>query len=159
VKRFPFLLILFASVTGFASKPTFERDILLILSSHCLQFHGGLHRNGIHDTVTLHDKSPTRPMLADWITSLKNALFARTKHLLRGMLLSRAYQRSHVALVENEQDKTLYSEATCKVLAPEAFWECLVLSSGGDPDKGAIKGRARRVHYSAVHRGAQSTSA
>jgi hypothetical protein len=59
------------------------------------------------------------------------------------MLLSRAYQRSHVALVENEEDKTLYSHATCKVLAPEAFWECLVLSSGGDPDKGAISGASQ----------------
>lgn len=143
MKRFPFLLILFASVTGFASEPTFERDILLILSSHCLQCHGGLHRKGMHDTVTLHDKSPTRPVLADWITSPKNALFARIKHLLRGMLLSRAYQRSHVALVENEQDKTPYSHATCKVLAPEAFWECLVLSSGGDPDKRAISGASQ----------------
>ena len=142
------------------------------------------------DTVTLDDKSPTRPVLADWITSPKNALFARAsvnrlwhqvfgrglvepvdsldpenvpthpelldslagelvaakfdiKHLLRGMLLSRAYQRSHVALVENEHDKTLYSHATCKVLAPEAFWECLVVSSGGDPDKGAISGASQ----------------
>ena len=139
------------------------------------------------ETVSLDVKLPSRPVLAEWITSPKNALFARAtanrlwwqvfgrglvepvdsldpenppthpelldslagelvaakfdiKHLLRGMLLSRAYQRSHVALVENKQDQTLYSHATCKVLAPEAFWECLVLSSGGDPDKGAISG-------------------
>ncbi len=139
------------------------------------------------ETVDLDPQAPTRPVLAEWITSPKNAMFARAtvnrlwwqlfgrglvepvdsldpenpathpelldalagelvaakfdiKHLLRGMLLSRAYQRSHVALVENEQDKTLYSHATCKVVAPEAFWECLVLSSGGDPDKGALSG-------------------
>jgi len=139
------------------------------------------------DKVRLDPQAPTRPVLAAWITSPKNAMFARAtvnrlwwqlfgrglvepvdsldpenpathpelldamagelvaakfdvKHLLRGMLLSRAYQRSHVALIENEQDQTLYSHATCKVLAPEAFWECLVLSSGGDPDKGAISG-------------------
>ena len=142
------------------------------------------------EKVDLDPQAPTRPVLAEWITSPKNAMFARAtvnrlwwqlfgrglvepvdsldpenpathpelldalagelvaanfdiKHLLRGMLLSRAYQRSHVALVENEQDKTLYSHATCKVLAPEAFWECLVLSSGGDPDKGAISGASQ----------------
>ncbi|WP_202921654.1 PSD1 and planctomycete cytochrome C domain-containing protein [Anatilimnocola aggregata] len=139
------------------------------------------------EKVDLDPQAPPRPVLAEWMTSPKNAMFARAtinrlwwqlfgrglvepvdsldlenpathpelldslagelvaakfdiKHLLRGMLLSRAYQRSHVALVENEQDKTLYSHATCKVLAPEAFWECLVLSTGGDPDKGAISG-------------------
>lgn len=142
------------------------------------------------EKVDLDPQAPPRPVLAEWMTSPKNAMFARAtvnrlwwqlfgrglvepvdsldsenpathpelldalagelvaakfdiKHLLRGMLLSRAYQRSHVALVENEQDKTLYSHATCKVLAPEAFWECLVLSSGGDPDKGAISGASQ----------------
>jgi hypothetical protein len=139
------------------------------------------------EKVDLDPQAPPRPVLAEWITSPKNAMFARAtvnrlwwqlfgrglvepvdsldpenpathpelldslagelvaakfdiKHLLRGMLLSRAYQRSHVALVDNEQDRTLYSHATCKVLAPEAFWECLVLSAGGEPDKGAISG-------------------
>jgi hypothetical protein len=56
------------------------------------------------------------------------------------MLLSRAYQRSHVPLAENASDRSLYSHATCKAVSPESFWECLVIATGNDPEKGAISG-------------------
>lgn len=142
------------------------------------------------DIVKLDDKSPTRPTLADWVTSPKNPMFARAtvnrlwwqlfgrglvnpvdaldtenppshpelldalagelvaskfdlKHLLRAMLLSQAYQRSHVALAGNQKDETLFSHAIGKVVSPEVFWECLVLSTGGDPDKGAVSGASQ----------------
>jgi hypothetical protein len=128
--------------------------------------------------VKLDDKAPARNVLADWVTSSKNAYFARAtanrlwaqvfgrglvepvdsldmdnppshpallnalagelvasgfdlKHLLRGMLLSRAYQRSHVTVAGNEKDETLYSHAIIKVVSPESLYDCLVIASGG----------------------------
>jgi hypothetical protein len=136
--------------------------------------------------VQLDDKVPSRPTLADWVTSPHNPLFARAtvnrwwwqvfgrglvnpvdsldaenppthpelfdtlaaelvaskfdlKHLLRALLLSRAYQRSHVAISGNEKDDSLYSHATGKVVAPEVFFECLVIASGNtiDPKNGS----------------------
>lgn len=149
-------------------------------------------------TVQLDERSPTRPVLADWVTSPKNALFARAtvnrlwwqvlgrglvnpvdsldpenppthpelldalagelvaakfdlKHLLRGMLLSRAYQRTHASIPGNEHDTTLYSHASCKAVAPEAFWECLVIASCSDPDKGAVSGASQTVLGSRNH--------
>jgi hypothetical protein len=138
------------------------------------------------DAVTLDDESPTRPVLADWLTSPKNAQFARAtvnrlwhqvfgrglvepvdsldpenppthpelldalagelvaskfdiKHMLRGMLLSRTYQRTHVATSDNEKDETLYSHAAGKVVAPESLFESLVIASGNsiDPKTGS----------------------
>ncbi len=127
----------------------------------------------------LSDKESPRRILADWLTSPKNALFARAtvnrlwaqvfgsglvepvdsldaenlpshpallndlagelvasgydvKHLLRGMLLSRAYQRTHRTVVGNESDRSLYSHATIKSIKPEAFFDCLIIASGTD---------------------------
>lgn len=142
------------------------------------------------ETISLDDKSPSRPVLAEWLTSPKNAQFARAsvnrlwwqvfgrglvepvdsldpenppthpelldalagefvaakfdvKYVLRGMLLSRAYQRTHAAIVENEQDQTLYSHATCKAVSPESFWDSLIAAAGQNPDKGALSGASQ----------------
>ena len=144
------------------------------------------------ETIALDPHVPTRPELAKWVTSPKNAMFARAtvnrlwwqlfgrgliepvdsldpenpathpelldalagelvaskfdiKHLLRSMLLSRAYQRAHVELTENERDHFLYSHATCKTIAPEAFWECLVAAAGSDPANGEVSGASQTV--------------
>ena len=91
------------------------------------------------------ENPPTHPELLDALAGELVAAKFDIKHLLRGMLLSRAYQRTHVALSENKQDKTLYSHATCKVVAPEAFWECLVIASGSDPEKGAVSGASGTI--------------
>lgn len=137
------------------------------------------------EPVKLDDSKPTRPVLARWVTSPKNPLFARAtvnrlwwqlygrglvnpvdsldpenppthpelldglagelvaskfdlKHLLRAMLLSRAYQRTHVSTQGNEKDETLYSHARGKVVAPESLFESLVIASGNsiDPKNG-----------------------
>lgn len=141
----------------------------------------------------LSDKETPRRVLADWLTSPKNALFARAtvnrlwaqvfgrglvepvdsldaenlpshpvllndlageliasghdvKHLLRGMLLSRAYQRSHRTVAGNESDRSLYSHGTIKSIRPEAFYDCLIVASGTELKDGkssmAVGGRA-----------------
>lgn len=144
--------------------------------------------------VKLGDKDPGRVILADWITSPKNAFFARAtanrlwaqvfgrglvepvdsldaenlpshpalldalagelvaseydlKHVLRGMLLSKAYQRTHRTHPGNEKDETLYSHARIKVISPEAFYDCLVLASGGElkDTQSAIASGGKRV--------------
>jgi hypothetical protein len=138
------------------------------------------------DIVRLDDRVPTRPVLAAWLASPKNPLFARAtvnrlwwqlfgrglvhpvdslepenppthpelldalagelvaakfdlKHLLQAMLLSRAYQRTHVAAPGNEADETLYCHAGGKVVAPEVLFESLVIASGNaiDPKTGS----------------------
>jgi hypothetical protein len=48
------------------------------------------------------------------------------------MLLSRAYQRTHRTVPGNEKGETLYSHATVRVIAPESFYDCLVIASGGE---------------------------
>jgi hypothetical protein len=85
------------------------------------------------------ENPPTHPELLDALAGEFVAAKFDVKHLLRGMLLSRAYQRSHAAMPENKDDKTLYSHATCKAVSPESFWECLVIASGSKPD-GALSG-------------------
>jgi hypothetical protein len=144
------------------------------------------------EVVKLDDRSP-RVALAEWVTSPKNALFARTtanrlwaqvfgrglvnpvdsldpenppthpelfdalageliasgydlKHLLRAMLLTKAYQRTHAALPGNQQDEALYSHATGKVVNPESLFESLVIASGNTLDakgNGSIGGKGK----------------
>lgn len=143
----------------------------------------------------LSDKETPRRVLADWLTSPKNAMFARAtanrlwaqvfgrglvepvdsldaenlpshpallndlagelvasgydvKHLLRGMLLSRAYHRTHRTIAGNESDRSLYSHATIKSIKPEAFFDCLVIASGNESkdrkSSMAVGGRAAK---------------
>lgn len=137
----------------------------------------------------LSEKELPRRILADWLTSPKNALFARAtvnrlwaqvfgrglvepvdsldtenlpshpallndlagelvassydvKHLLRGILLSRAYQRTHRTVAGNESDRSLYSHATIKSIKPEAFYDCLIIASGTDLKDGKTSSMA-----------------
>jgi hypothetical protein len=89
------------------------------------------------------ENPPTHPELLDALAGELVASKFDLKHLLRAMLLSRAYQRTHAAIAENEQDTTLYSHATCKAISPEAFWECLVTAVGSDPAKGEVSGASQ----------------
>jgi len=144
------------------------------------------------EVVQLDDRSP-RTALAEWVTSSKNAMFARAtvnrlwaqvfgrglvnpvdsldpenppthpevfdalagelvasgydlKHLLRAMLLTKVYQRTHATVPGNERDESLYSHATGKVVNPESLFESLVIASGNSLDakgNGNIGGKGK----------------
>lgn len=52
--RISLTVVLMAGIltSGRAAEPlTFERDVLPILNSHCLQCHGGLHRNPLFGAI------------------------------------------------------------------------------------------------------------
>lgn len=75
---------------------------------------------------------PSHPAL---LNSLAGELVASGydfKHLLHGMTLSRAYQRTHRTVEGNEADTSLYSHATVKAIRPEPFYDCLIVASGSD---------------------------
>ncbi len=75
---------------------------------------------------------PSHPTLLNALAGELVASGYDLKHLLRGMLLSRAYERTHRTVAGNENDATLYSHTTVKVIAPESFYDCLVIASGGE---------------------------
>lgn len=61
------------------------------------------------------------------------------KHILQGMMLTRAYQRTHRTVEGNESDISLYSHATIKAIRPEPFYDCLVVASGSDMKRGNME--------------------
>lgn len=89
---------------------------------------------GLVDPVDSLDAEnlPTHPALLNALAGELVASGYNLKHLLRGMLLSKAYQRTHRTVPGNERDETLFSHATIKTVAPEAFYDCLVLASGAE---------------------------
>lgn len=81
---------------------------------------------------------PSHPAL---LNSLAGELVASGydfKHLLRGMALSRAYQRTHRTVEGNESDASLYSHATIKAIRPEPFYDCLIIASSNDYKGGKL---------------------
>lgn len=89
---------------------------------------------------------PTHPTLLNALAGELVASRYDLKHLLRGMLQSRAYQRTHRTVAGNEKDEKLYSHACIKVIAPESFYDCLVVASGGELKDGkagiSVSGKA-----------------
>lgn len=81
------------------------------------------------------DNLPSHPELFDALAGELVASGYDLKQMLKGMLLSRAYQRTHQALPGNKHDRRLLSHATIKVVPPETFFDCLVSASGGDLSK------------------------
>jgi hypothetical protein len=94
-------------------------------------------RGLVHPVDSLDAENlPSHPELLDTLAGELIASGYDMKLLIRSMLLSRAYQRSHVAVKGNEHDETLLSHTQCKVVAPETLYESLVLVSGNDLSKG-----------------------
>jgi len=78
---------------------------------------------------------PSHPELLNVLAGELVASGYDFRHLVLGMTLTRAYQRSHRTVPGNEVDTALYSHATIKAVRPEVFYDCLVTASGGDLTK------------------------
>ncbi|MFM8273832.1 MAG: PSD1 and planctomycete cytochrome C domain-containing protein [Gemmata sp.] len=94
------------------------------------------------------ENRPTHPELLDALAGEFVASGYDLKHLLRAVLLTRAYQRAHATVPGNERDELLYSHATGKVVNPESLFESLVVASGNTLDakgNGSIGGKGKGV--------------
>lgn len=93
---------------------------------------GHLMGRGLVEPIDALDESlPSHPELFHALAGDFIASGFDVKHIVRSILLTRAYQRSHRVVAGNEKDDVYYSHATVKVVPPESFYECLVIASGG----------------------------
>jgi hypothetical protein len=82
---------------------------------------------------------PSHPALLNSLTGELVASGYDVKHMLLGMTLTRAYQRTHRTVEGNESDTSLYSHATIKAIRPEPFYDCLIVASGSDLKSGNME--------------------
>jgi hypothetical protein len=88
------------------------------------------------------DNPPSHPALLEGLAGEFAASGCDVRHLLRGLLLSRAYQRSHAAVPGNAQaSAALFARGGVKVVSAESFYESLVIAAGNalDPKGGSGK--------------------
>ncbi len=105
-----------------------------------------LFGNGIVDPVDdMIDKNkPSHPELLDELTREFTAGGFDLKFLIKGIVMSAAYQRSSKPSTGNKEDDQLFSHMAVKMMTAEQLYDSLTMitgeAAGGDPKKVGVKG-------------------
>src|SRR5207249_7482346 len=103
------------------------------------QFFG---RGLVNPVDNMHDGNPpSHPALLDSLAAEFAASGFDTKHLVRSICNSQAYQRTSRPASGNEKDTELFSHMAVKPVAPEALYDSLTVVYGVNADKNAPTGK------------------
>ncbi len=120
-------------------------------------------RGVVRQTDDMHDGNPpTHPELLENLTAQLKAADFDAKHLLRGILNSKTYQRTSMPVAGNKEDPELYSHRRIRVLSPEQLHDSLKAVLGKKvvrPQKGRRRpGTGPRDQFIAFFRTSENAS-
>jgi len=109
-----------------------------------------LFGNGIVDPVDdmIEKNKPSHPELLDELTRQFTASGFDVKHLIKGIVLSQAYQRTSKPSTGNKSDEELFSHMAVKMMTAEELYDSLAMVTGaaaGDAKKGGAGGKGMNV--------------